>query len=72
VKESRPELRYNSVISNVRLRVVTEYLSRDCRFSGQDENQATGNITAEASLLFAVYSCPEITRLFLGLAIACP
>lgn len=62
MKDSRPELRYYSVINMVRLRIVTEYLSRDSRFSGQDKNQATGNITVEASLLFAVYLYSENTR----------
>jgi hypothetical protein len=56
----------------VSLRIVTEYMSRDSRFSGQDENQATGSITAEANLLFAVYLYSENTQLFLGRAIACP
>ena len=72
MKESRPELRHFSGISMVRLRIVTEYLNRDSRFSGQDENQATGSITAEAYLFFAVYLYSENTRLFLGRAIACP
>jgi len=70
-KESRSELRYCSGISMVKLRIVTEYLSRDSRFYGQDKNQATG-ITAEAILLFAVYLYSENTRLFLGCAISCP
>jgi hypothetical protein len=51
--------------------IVTEYVSRDSRFYGQDENQATGSISAEAILPFAVYLYSENTRLFLGCAISC-